>query len=230
MEKFMKIRILKIILLLNLIFIAACSNNYLNFKKTELENSKDQAILVYISKEMQNSYLLDSKDNEVVYKKTETKGTKSFGEQWSKKISQLSAQEFQNSISSAYSNVTIAKEIPALDTFSENRKFTYLVVPQINRIEIEKRSFHESNILVDYRIDVYNHLGRKIYSNETRVEQKGYLKTADKTFKGKLVSKDKLNSKSERNNSSEESEVITNVVKQGINQLVNDLIKSNKIK
>jgi len=210
----------KIFLLIALISLANCSS-LTGLREPKIKDQIYSSADLYFNPAMKNAYVFDSKKNVVSFNIQDVQkdfGTKQDNGSWSQNIGALSVKQFQDALTKAFTKVNLVNSNPGKAVNSD-----YLVVPTITDAKVTVRTISQSYVTIDYQIDVYDKLGKNVYSQKLQIERKGKFKSASMTSVGGIP----ISAKADIN--PDDSSMIFEAVCDGVDKIVNQLIASKKL-
>lgn len=212
----------KILFLISILFLASCASDLQKLKSPNIKGKIDKSISIYFASELEKNYKFGSKSDLIKFNalKHESKKPVGFekGGDWEQNIGQLSVAQFKAALDKAFVATKIVnKNIKKADRNS------YLIVPSIVSQDIEINALSRSSIKIVYKIDVYNEDENLIYSKETVIKESGKYKGFGIVFIGPIPIMGKANLKPN------ESSMIFEAVSNGVENAINEMLKSNKL-
>jgi uncharacterized protein YcfL len=202
-------------LILVSIFLVSCSS-LTGLRPAKIKGNVNKTASLYIDPAIKNKFVFSSKKNTVGFKLSD--GVKSDNNSWSQNIGELSAQQFQDASKKAFANVELVNSNPKKALNS-----TYLIVPSIVDAKVTIRDLMQSYVTITYKVDVYDKSGSSVYSDELTIEEKGKFKSVSMTSVGGIPISANANLRPD------ESPMIFEAVSNGVDKLINKMVKSNKL-
>lgn len=204
----------KILALVFLGLLANCAHDLTDLRAPKIKGTVAKSATLYISPEMKKNHVFSSKT--MVVGANITSGVKNDDSSWSQNIGELSARQFQDALKLSFTKLEVSTQKSAGNN-------TYLIVPTIVKADVVIRDYLQSYIVLTYKLEVYDKSGKLVYSDEIKVEEKGKFKSASMTSVGGIPIMGKANIRPN------ESPMIFEAVSEGVDEIVNKLVKSGKL-
>lgn len=173
---------------------------------------------LYVAREMREGHVYGVTSSRTEY--GITSGVKDTPTTWGQDVGRLSADQFELAARQAFDSVTVLSQKPSLPAASAAWK--YLLVPAIEDMKIEVKRVGTSWMDITYRLDVFDPSGRKVFTTTERVEESGMLVkpvASSTSVFGIPVS-------AEADPLPDESQMIFDAIKSGVDACVNKMLKS----
>lgn len=201
-------------LVVSLSLLTSCASSLTGLRSPKIKGVINKSATLYIDPKMHKDYVFSS--STIAVGANIVTGVKSENNAWSQNIGELSAEQFQYALGKAFSKLDSSTQKSA-------NKNSYLVVPTILKAEVTLRDFLRSYIVLAYKLEVFDKSGKLVYSDQVEVEESGKYKASSMTSVGGIPIMGQANIRPN------ESSMIFEAVSEGVDEIVNKLVKSGKL-